>query len=294
MVFLTCGKASLLVTLGELNVKVGDQGMDIVIALDLQTEGWGEGQVLWLHSVDVHFLEKCKRFLNKEHAHASCPPHLLSLTHMQYMYMSVCLDYAPWFLCMCECMCVKAHRLNHGWRTKPAHSTHAVWESSLESTGGGGTFVCVRASEHGVHVFARIYIEHCLMNMATNLSYHILLPTRLHSGFAVEEGSRCVSALHVDDVVFKKTGGRFSTVGCSSCPSSWAYEFLLPCGVSMTDCDLTPLSFPMIPGQYHIQRLVEGEKKKVSGSFVILACEEWMAVWIKTWWDCWQPGERGE
>lgn len=39
MIFLTCGKASLLVTLGKLNVKIGDQGMDIIIALNLQTEG---------------------------------------------------------------------------------------------------------------------------------------------------------------------------------------------------------------------------------------------------------------
>lgn len=47
-------------TLCELDVEVGDQGVDVVVALDLQTEGGGEGQVLWLHRVDVHFLEKNK------------------------------------------------------------------------------------------------------------------------------------------------------------------------------------------------------------------------------------------
>lgn len=36
---LTRGEASLLVTLGELDVEVGDQGVDVVVALDLQTEG---------------------------------------------------------------------------------------------------------------------------------------------------------------------------------------------------------------------------------------------------------------
>lgn len=52
----------------------------------------------------------------------SCHPHLPphTHTHMRYMYMSILLDYSPWLLCMCECMCVKAHRLNHGWQTKPA------------------------------------------------------------------------------------------------------------------------------------------------------------------------------
>lgn len=55
-----------------------------------------------------------------------------------------------------------------------------------------------------------------------------------------------------------------------------------PCGVSMTDCDLTPLSFPMIQGLYHIQQIVGEKKTKVPRSdFVILVCEEWVAVWIK-------------
>lgn len=34
-----------------------------------------------------------------------------------------------------------------------------------------------------------------------------------------------------------------------------------PCGVSMTDCDLTPLSFPVIQGRYHIQQRVGGERE---------------------------------
>lgn len=48
-------------TLGELDVEVGHQGVDVVVALDLQAEGRGEGQVLWLHRVDVHFLGKGER-----------------------------------------------------------------------------------------------------------------------------------------------------------------------------------------------------------------------------------------
>lgn len=52
--------------------------------------------------------------------HPHLPPHTHTHTHMRYMYMSILLDYSPWLLCMCECMCVKAHRLNHGWQTKPA------------------------------------------------------------------------------------------------------------------------------------------------------------------------------
>lgn len=43
-------------TLGELDVEVGDHGVDIVVPLDLQAEGRGERQVLRLHRVDVHFL----------------------------------------------------------------------------------------------------------------------------------------------------------------------------------------------------------------------------------------------
>ena len=67
---LTSGEASLLVTLGELDVEIGDQGVDVIIALDLQTEGGGEGQVLWLHSVDVHFLEQQNEliFMNLQHS----------------------------------------------------------------------------------------------------------------------------------------------------------------------------------------------------------------------------------
>lgn len=58
MISLTCGKASLLVTLCELDVKIRDQSVDVVVALNLQAEGRAERQVLWLHSVNVHFLGK--------------------------------------------------------------------------------------------------------------------------------------------------------------------------------------------------------------------------------------------
>ena len=52
----TSGETGLLVTLGELDVEVGDQRVDVVVPLDLQAEGGGEGQVLGLHRVDVHLL----------------------------------------------------------------------------------------------------------------------------------------------------------------------------------------------------------------------------------------------
>lgn len=54
----TCGEASLFMTLGEFDIEVSDQSVDIIVSLDLQTEGGGEGQFLWLHRVDVHFLRK--------------------------------------------------------------------------------------------------------------------------------------------------------------------------------------------------------------------------------------------
>lgn len=53
---LTRGEAGLLVTLGELDVEVGNQRVDVVVPLDLQAEGRGEGQVLALHRVDIHLL----------------------------------------------------------------------------------------------------------------------------------------------------------------------------------------------------------------------------------------------
>lgn len=80
-------------TLGELDVEVGHQGVDVVVALDLQAEGRGEGQVLRLHRVDVHFLGKGERA-------ATARP-----------YLSVLEDYSP--RCVHEGACVKAHRLNH-------------------------------------------------------------------------------------------------------------------------------------------------------------------------------------
>lgn len=36
---LTCGKPHFLVALGKFNIKIGDQGVDIVVALYLQAEG---------------------------------------------------------------------------------------------------------------------------------------------------------------------------------------------------------------------------------------------------------------
>lgn len=58
---LTGGEAGPLVAAGELDVEVGDQGVDVVVPLHLQAERGGEAQVLQLHSVDVHLLEKHRR-----------------------------------------------------------------------------------------------------------------------------------------------------------------------------------------------------------------------------------------
>lgn len=53
---LTGGEAGPLMTTCELDIEVGDQGVDVVVPLHLQTERRGEGQVLDLNRVDVHFL----------------------------------------------------------------------------------------------------------------------------------------------------------------------------------------------------------------------------------------------
>lgn len=158
---LTSGETSLLVTFGELNGEIGDQSMDVIIALNLQTEGWGEGQVLWLHSVDVHFL-KIKlpvaaviyfraneleiynhAILEQSHctitglqlATTICD---LSHTHAAHVCQCFLIIHHDYRACTRICVCVKAHRLNHGWQMKPARTTHAVWVSSLMSTREGG------------------------------------------------------------------------------------------------------------------------------------------------------------
>lgn len=43
--------------LGKFDIEIGDQGVDVVIALYLQAEGRCEGQLLRLHRVDVHLLQ---------------------------------------------------------------------------------------------------------------------------------------------------------------------------------------------------------------------------------------------
>ena len=54
---LTCGKPHFLVALGKLDIEIGDQGVDVVVALYLQAEGRREGQLLRLHRVNVHLLQ---------------------------------------------------------------------------------------------------------------------------------------------------------------------------------------------------------------------------------------------
>lgn len=43
--------------LGKFDIKIGDQGVDVVIALDLQAEGRCERQLFRLHRVNVHLLQ---------------------------------------------------------------------------------------------------------------------------------------------------------------------------------------------------------------------------------------------
>ena len=46
--------------LGELDVKVGDQGLHVVVALDLQVEGGGERNVLLGACLDVDLLDQTR------------------------------------------------------------------------------------------------------------------------------------------------------------------------------------------------------------------------------------------
>jgi len=65
-------RSGALVAPRELNVEVSDEGMDVVVAFDLQAEGWGEGQVFKLHGVDVHLLDEAwtaDQLLGVHHIH---------------------------------------------------------------------------------------------------------------------------------------------------------------------------------------------------------------------------------
>ena len=56
--FRSGGEANPFVTLGELNVEVGDQGLHVIVALDLQVEGGGEGYVLLRAGLDINLLDQ--------------------------------------------------------------------------------------------------------------------------------------------------------------------------------------------------------------------------------------------
>ena len=45
---------------GELDVEVGDQRLHVVVALDLQVEGGGEGDVLLSARLDVDLLDQAR------------------------------------------------------------------------------------------------------------------------------------------------------------------------------------------------------------------------------------------
>lgn len=119
--------------------------------------------------------------------------------------------------------------------------------------------VCV-----SVCVFACVYIKRCLMNTAIQVSHFVTWQTSLCvQKIGLEQV--CLSfACTVDDAVFKrKVRG---AVGFPLQPGHLAQPIGLqiarPCGDSMTDCDLTPLSFPVIQNRYHTQQIVGGERKK--------------------------------
>jgi hypothetical protein len=53
------------VALGKFDIKVGDQGVDIVVALYLQAEGRCERQLFCLHGVNVHLLQPREERMQK-------------------------------------------------------------------------------------------------------------------------------------------------------------------------------------------------------------------------------------
>ena len=54
------GEAHPFVAFGELDVEVGDQRLHVVVALDLQVEGRGEGDVLLGARLDVNLLDQAR------------------------------------------------------------------------------------------------------------------------------------------------------------------------------------------------------------------------------------------
>lgn len=89
---LTCGEASPLVAAGKLYVEVRDQSMDVVVPLHLQAERWGEGQVLRLHCVDVHLLQRQPELNSlKTHTHTSATHISDTPTLMRQALVTSCL-----------------------------------------------------------------------------------------------------------------------------------------------------------------------------------------------------------
>ena len=57
---LTCAEAHALVTLGELDVEVCDEGLDVVVAAHLEAEGRREGQLLLGDGGQVNLLQEAR------------------------------------------------------------------------------------------------------------------------------------------------------------------------------------------------------------------------------------------
>lgn len=64
---ITCRKSHLFVALCKFNIKIGDQGMNVIIALNLEAECRSKFQFFSLHCINVYFLFWGER---KRHLHA--------------------------------------------------------------------------------------------------------------------------------------------------------------------------------------------------------------------------------
>lgn len=53
---ITCRKSHLLVALCKFNIKVSDQGMNVIIALNLEAECRSKFQFFSLHCINIYFL----------------------------------------------------------------------------------------------------------------------------------------------------------------------------------------------------------------------------------------------
>lgn len=53
---ITCRKSHFLVALRKFDIKIGDQGMNVIITLNLEAECWSKFQFFSLDCINIHFL----------------------------------------------------------------------------------------------------------------------------------------------------------------------------------------------------------------------------------------------